>query len=502
MFAAAIAAPCGLRAPPSLPRHLSCISKAPVVKADAIGARRFYVRESLRAGASFGATPAPATFEIVAAGRRTAADDDDPNTAYSLSPEPVSFGDPALDEDYTLPTTFLDDDEPLDRRDDPFARPSQDDVFERHDIPDFDAPARPRRGAATSSRGGREPRGQRGRPPGRRTGYSQYEDDRSAYGEPRRRRRSRFDNPRSVPAKQDDGRSEGFLNFRGQQIWYRIEGSEDGFGKAPILCMHGGPGVPSDYLFPLGEMAKRGRRVVFFDQLGCGRSSSDEDPKVLQMIEEGGMEIFREQVRFVRQELKLFKCHLFGQSWGGAIALEHVLEQNPGVVSLTLESTPPSIAVFMAAVNSLVTQLSPESQQALKSFSEHNDPRNAEYLRAMEEFNNNFLCRLKPWPEPLREAYQRASRLFRGVGRVRDWTVADRLGEVEVATLLCSGQHDEVVPEIMEEMEGKMRDAEWVVFDDSAHMAHLEEPELFMDTWDYFLTRSEARLSEASHHTA
>jgi proline iminopeptidase len=38
----------------------------------------------------------------------------------------------------------------------------------------------------------------------------------------------------------------------------------------PLLVCHGGPGIPSDYLFPLiGQLR---RPVIFFDQLGCGRS--------------------------------------------------------------------------------------------------------------------------------------------------------------------------------------------------------------------------------------
>jgi len=42
----------------------------------------------------------------------------------------------------------------------------------------------------------------------------------------------------------------------------------------PLLVGHGGPGVPSDYLFPLVEILQR--PVIFFDQLGCERSDRPE----------------------------------------------------------------------------------------------------------------------------------------------------------------------------------------------------------------------------------
>lgn len=43
----------------------------------------------------------------------------------------------------------------------------------------------------------------------------------------------------------------------------------------PILVLHGGPSVPSDYLFPLVDVVPY-RSIIFFDQLGCGRSDSPE----------------------------------------------------------------------------------------------------------------------------------------------------------------------------------------------------------------------------------
>lgn len=48
---------------------------------------------------------------------------------------------------------------------------------------------------------------------------------------------------------------------------------------APILVLHGGPGIPSDYLFPLVDVVPY-RSMVFYDQLGCGRSDAPSDPSL------------------------------------------------------------------------------------------------------------------------------------------------------------------------------------------------------------------------------
>src|SRR5579875_1669721 len=69
---------------------------------------------------------------------------------------------------------------------------------------------------------------------------------------------------------------EGTIEYRGYPVWYRIVGEREEPGRFPLLCLHGGPGVPHDYLESLEAMADTGRRVIFYDQLGCGKSSIPE----------------------------------------------------------------------------------------------------------------------------------------------------------------------------------------------------------------------------------
>ena len=73
--------------------------------------------------------------------------------------------------------------------------------------------------------------------------------------------------------------TEGTVEFRGHQTWYQIVGDRSTpSGKLPLLVLHGGPGVPHDYLQDLAGLADGDRAVVFYDQLGCGRSDHPDDP--------------------------------------------------------------------------------------------------------------------------------------------------------------------------------------------------------------------------------
>ena len=67
---------------------------------------------------------------------------------------------------------------------------------------------------------------------------------------------------------------EGYIDVPGGKVWYRAVG--DDAEATPLLCLHGGPGFTHYYLEPLEALADR-RRVILYDQLGCGRSDRQGD---------------------------------------------------------------------------------------------------------------------------------------------------------------------------------------------------------------------------------
>jgi pimeloyl-ACP methyl ester carboxylesterase len=104
---------------------------------------------------------------------------------------------------------------------------------------------------------------------------------------------------------------EGHVEVPGGRIWYRIAGADR--PGTPVLCLHGGPGMPHDYLEPLEDLAVN-RPVVFYDQLGCGRSGRPADDSLWTT------DRFVEELAVVHAVLGLKRPHLFGNSWGGCRA--------------------------------------------------------------------------------------------------------------------------------------------------------------------------------------
>src|SRR5690349_4700152 len=102
---------------------------------------------------------------------------------------------------------------------------------------------------------------------------------------------------------------EGYINVEGGKVWYRLVGSGS---KPPLVCLHGGPGVPHDYLAPLEPLAKD-RPVLFYDQLGCGKSDRPTGDQYWTI------EHYVKELKQVRAALGIKSCYLYGHSWGSIL---------------------------------------------------------------------------------------------------------------------------------------------------------------------------------------
>lgn len=288
---------------------------------------------------------------------------------------------------------------------------------------------------------------------------------------------------------------EGRVSFRGHKVWYRIVGGPEEPGKLPLLCLHGGPGAPHDYLEPLEELATSGRRVVFYDQLGCGNSDLPSDPSLWTI------ELFVNEIDVIRDALGLDHVHLLGQSWGGMLALEYTLTRPAGLASLILASTTASVPEWIAEANRLRADLPPEVQQALLHHEATETTDNPVYQDLMMMFYKRHVCRLDEWLEFVTRTFDHLRQEvygtmwgpseFHATGTLREWDVRDRLGEIDIPTLVTAGRYDEATPDLAETLRRGIRNSEVVIFEESAHMAHAEEPERYRQVLKDYLTRVE-----------
>ena len=282
--------------------------------------------------------------------------------------------------------------------------------------------------------------------------------------------------------------TEGRIPFRGYHTWYRDVGPGD---VAALLCLHGGPGSTHHYFEPLEQLAVQGRRVVVYDQLGCGSSDRPDD------LELWTLELFLAEVGTVRHVLDLERIHLLGSSWGSMLAIEYTLTNPAGLASLTLNSPPTAAETWTAEARRLRDQLPEDVRRGFELPA--GDP---EREAADAEFRRRHICRLEPLPAFVerglagrnRQVYETlwGDSEWDATGRLRKWDVRPRLGEIRVPTLVTSGRYDECTPRLAEEAQRSIPGAEWVLFEESSHSAFVEEPERFRSVLADFLERAEA----------
>jgi len=171
---------------------------------------------------------------------------------------------------------------------------------------------------------------------------------------------------------------------------------------APVVVLHGGPSVPSDYLYPLQQVLPY-RSIIYYDQIGCGRSDEPKD------VAEYSIEYALDDLEALLKKLGVRRCHLYGQSFGGILAYEYMKRlaertdkgNSDGVVVLSaiLSSSPTSVQMVQDEADLLLLQLQ----------------------NSTEQFRQLHQCRTSEWPQPLADAYAHAGSVWRGTTAIYNY---------------------------------------------------------------------------------
>lgn len=287
---------------------------------------------------------------------------------------------------------------------------------------------------------------------------------------------------------------EGYVEVDGGRIWYRIVGSGH---ETPLLLLHGGPGAPSYYLNPLEGVAED-RPVIFYDQLGAGRSARPADATLWRM------DRFVDELALLRQALDLPEVHIFGHSWGTMLAVDYMLTNPDGVRSLILASPALSVRRWSEDAHRLIAALPEEFQAAIERHQAAGTTDAPEYQEAITEYYRQYFSRSDPWPPDLVKAFEELNTEIYGLmwgpselvatGSLSTYEREDVLPGLDLPVLFTAGRFDEATPATVEHFQSLVPDSRLVIFENSAHMTMIDEPEAFVETVRQFLNEvDEAR---------
>lgn len=290
---------------------------------------------------------------------------------------------------------------------------------------------------------------------------------------------------------------EGHAPFRDYKTWYRICGDLRS-GMTPLVVAHGGPGCTHDYVDAFRDIAETGRAVIHYDQIGNGRSTHLRD-KPADFWQPA---LFLEELDSLLKHLGIQDNYaLLGQSWGGMLGSEHAVTTPPGLQALIIANSPASMGLWLQAAARLRSELPEAVQATLLAHEVAGTIASDEYKAASQVFYQRHVCRLDPWPDEVKRTFDamdadptvyhamNGPTEFHVIGSLKDWSVIDRLHAIDVPVLLISGRHDEAAPEVVQPFADRIKDVEWVIFENSSHMPHVEERAACMGVVTEFLQR-------------
>ncbi|MDF1505756.1 proline iminopeptidase-family hydrolase [Roseisolibacter sp. H3M3-2] len=271
---------------------------------------------------------------------------------------------------------------------------------------------------------------------------------------------------------------DGMLQVPGGRIWYRVVGSGPG---TPLLLIHGGPGGRACRLYELRALADE-RPVIFYDQLGTGRSERPADTTYWNVAH------FVEEVAAIRRQLGLREVHLLGHSWGGTVAAEYLLTRgSEGVRSVTLAGPLLSTPAWLADARALVAQLGEPERRAIAEAEASGRYDTRAFAAANDSFSVRFNRRRAPSPAADADCAGSSGndRMYRAMwgpsefsatGTLRDYDRTARLGELRLPVLLMAGEFDEARPATMEAFRARIPGARVAIIPGAAHGMMNDEP--------------------------
>ena len=282
----------------------------------------------------------------------------------------------------------------------------------------------------------------------------------------------------------------GEVEVEGGVIRFRLLGE----GERTLVLLHGGPGAGSLYLKPLEGLAGSDRRVVVYDQLGCGDSDRPEDGSLWRS------DRFVDELEALRVHLALDEFDLYGHSWGGMLATDYALAHQEHLRSLVLASTIADAALLQREMARLLEAFPAGLRATLRRHEEAGTTESAEYQDAIMAVYRVHVCRCDPWPPEVEKTFEDFAMdvyvpmwgpsEFAYDGNLSDWNRVERLHEIRVPTLITVGRHDELTPACSEQIQQEIPHSELVVFEEGSHMTFWEEPERYLEVVDDFLQRT------------
>jgi proline iminopeptidase len=271
------------------------------------------------------------------------------------------------------------------------------------------------------------------------------------------------------------------------KVWTKRFGNNP---KIKILLLHGGPAMTHEYMECFETFFLReGFEFYHYDQLGSYYSDQPTDESLWTL------DRFVEEVEQVRKAIGADSSNFYivGNSWGGILGMEYALKYQKNMKGLVVANMMASVPAYgRYAEEVLAKQMPPEVLAEIRAIEAKKDFQNPRYMGLlMEHFYPKHICRLPEFPEAMirssKHANQTIYTLMQGPsefgvgGRLANWDITERLGEISVPTLMVGAKYDTMDPNAMELQSRKVKRGRYLFCPNGSHLAMWDDQKVFMD---------------------
>lgn len=265
-----------------------------------------------------------------------------------------------------------------------------------------------------------------------------------------------------------------------------------------VLLLHGGPGITHEYLeafdsyFPAAHI-----EYYYYDQLGSAYSDQPDAPELVNLSH------YVEEVEQVRKALGLDQSnfYLYGQSWGGLLAMEYALKYQKNLKGLVISNMMSSVPAYNAyAKNVLMPTMDKHALSEIKKLEaagKYDDPKYASLLKDHFYVQHVLRAPANKWPEPVERSFKHLnSKIYIPMqgpselgasGVLANWDRSKDLGKINVPTLVIGARYDTMDPKHLKWMAGQLKNGYYLYCPNGSHLAMYDDQKNYFEGLTKFL---------------
>jgi proline iminopeptidase len=273
-------------------------------------------------------------------------------------------------------------------------------------------------------------------------------------------------------------------NFR---VWTKRIGNHP---TMKVLLLHGGPGATHEYLEAFDSyFPAAGIEYYYYDQLGSAYSDQPDESELWELPR------FVEEVEQVRKGLGLGRenFYLYGQSWGGLLAIEYALKYQQNLKGLIISNMMAGIPQYNEyAHRVLMPSMDPAvlaEIQRYEAAGEYEDPHYMELLVEHHYVHHVLRMPAEEWPDPVNRGFAHINQAvyvpmqgpseLGASGKLVDWDRTADLADIAVPSLVIGAQYDTMDPEHMRWLATAVRNGRYLHCPNGSHLAMYDDQEVY-----------------------